>query len=139
MVSAGRNLWLCGEFTRAGGRPSAGLACWSGDPAELAALSAVPTASVGGNALLSPAWPNPFNPRTELAFTLPVAGRARLSLHDARGALVRTLVDGDLAAGMHRPTWDGTDEAGRPAASGAYFARLEAGGAVESVKLVLVR
>ncbi len=139
MVSAGRNLWLCGEFTRAGGRPSAGLACWSGDPAELAALSAVPTASVGGNALLSPAWPNPFNPRTELAFTLPVAGRARLSLHDARGALVRTLVDGDLAAGVHRPTWDGTDEAGRPAASGAYLARLEAGGAVESVKLVLVR
>lgn len=139
LISAGRNLWLCGPFTKVAGRLSAGLACWSGDPADLAALSGVPAAPGGGNALLRPAWPNPFNPRTELAFTLPTAGPARLRIHDARGAVVRTLVDGALAAGEHRPAWDGRDDAGREAPSGAYFARLEAGAAAETVKLVLVR
>ncbi len=139
LVSAGRNLWLCGSFTKVAGRPSAGLACWSGDPAFLAALSGVPASPGGGNALLRPAWPNPFNPRTELAFTLPTSGPVRLRVHDARGAVVRTLVDGALAAGEHRPTWDGHDDAGRAAPSGAYFARLEAGAVVETAKLVLVR
>lgn len=139
LFSVDRDLWLCGNFTRAGGRPSAGLARWRGDPAAMAAASGLPPAIDPRNVRLRPASPNPFNPRTELAFALPVAGRARLRIHDARGALVRTLVDDALAAGEHRPQWDGLDRAGRPMPSGAYFARLEAGGVVEAVKLVLVR
>lgn len=139
LASAGDNLWLCGSFRRAGGQVSSGLACWSGDPASLAAMSGVPAAPAPANAMLKPAWPNPFNPRTELAFTLPAPGHARLDIHDARGARIRQLVDEVLAAGEQRSTWDGLDEAGRPVPSGAYFARLEVGSTVETGKLVLVR
>jgi hypothetical protein len=139
MASSLDYLWISGGFERAGGRPSAGLACWTGDPAVLAAASAVPGLPGPANVLLRPASPNPFNPRTELSFTLPAAGRVRLDIHDVRGALVRRLVDDSLAAGEHRRDWDGRDDAGRPVPSGTYVARLESGPTVEAVKLVLVR
>ncbi|MBK7047102.1 MAG: hypothetical protein IPH48_11480 [bacterium] len=139
LASSGDNLWICGTFKQAGGRPSAGLACWSGNPAALAAASAVPALPGRANVLLRPASPNPFNPRTELSFSLPAAGQARLVIHDVRGARVRSLVDDSLAAGEHRVEWDGRDNAGRQVPSGTYVARLEAGPTVEAVKLVLVR
>jgi flagellar hook assembly protein FlgD len=68
-----------------------------------------------------------------------LSGQVRLSIHDARGARIRRLVDGVLAGGGHQSTWDGRDEAGRPVPSGSYFARLEVGSTVETGKLVLVR
>ena len=92
-----------------------------------------------GTAPAVAAAPNPFNPRTELVFSLPSAGRARLAVHAADGRLVRTLVAADLAAGEHRVVWRGRDDTGRALASGTYLLRLEtpAGAAVN--KLTLVR
>jgi hypothetical protein len=83
--------------------------------------------------------PNPFNPRTELRFGLTSAGHARLSIHRADGARVRTLVNGTLAGGEHAATWLGRDDAGRELASGTYLARLEAAGTTTVSKLALVR
>ncbi len=88
---------------------------------------------------LSPAAPNPFNPSTTLAFATPREGPATLRLYDVRGLLVRTLHDGVLPAGWHLLRWDGLDDAGRQAASGVYFARLEREGEVISRKLSLVK
>lgn len=84
--------------------------------------------------------PNPFNPRTVVSFEIRTAGPAELAVFDLRGRLVRTLAEGDLAAGRHEAVWDGTDQRGRALASGVYFARLrETGGAVATRKLMLVR
>jgi len=88
---------------------------------------------------LEPAIPNPFNPRTRLRFRLERAGPAHLGIHDVAGRRVRALLDGARDAGMHEVGWDGTDDAGRPVASGTYFARLRSGGETRSRKLVLVR
>jgi hypothetical protein len=85
------------------------------------------------------ASPNPFNPRTTLRFDLPQAGAARLAVYDLAGRLVRTLVDGSLPQGANEIAWDGRDEAGRPVGTGAYVARLEAGGAVATTRLALLR
>ncbi len=85
-------------------------------------------------------YPNPFNPRTTLRFSLPGAARVELEVHDLAGRLVRRLVAADLPAGDHQIVWDGKDEAGRAAASGQYVARLRAGeGATATRKLMLVR
>ncbi|MBN2172189.1 MAG: hypothetical protein JW819_12790 [Candidatus Krumholzibacteriota bacterium] len=73
-------------------------------------------------------YPNPFNPATTIRFTLAEAGLVRLSVLDPRGRLVRRLVDGPWPPGTHTVVWDGTDDAGRPVASGLYLYRLEAGG-----------
>jgi hypothetical protein len=64
----------------------------------------------------------------------------RLTLHDAAGRLVRTLVDGvTVTAGRHAVMWDGRDHAGRSVGSGVYVCRLEAAGEVRHSKLVLLR
>ena len=71
------------------------------------------------------AFPNPFNPSTNIAFELPQAGRATLRVYNIRGQVVRELLDGFQDSGMHRVTWDGRDNWGRAVASGLYFARLQ--------------
>jgi hypothetical protein len=139
LVSTGTSLWVCGDFTLAGGKPCVGLSRWDGDPAWLAALSGTPQELPPAARLSLSAWPNPFNPRIELSFALPVAGRLSLAVFDARGARVRRLLDGDFEAGGHHETWDGLDDAGRPLPSGLYVARLRAGGVAEAIKLTLVR
>lgn len=90
-------------------------------------------------ARLYPNQPNPFNPQTVIRFDLPQAGRVRLDVYDVRGALVRTLVDAELAAGSRQVTWDGRDDAGRNVSSGSYVARFAAVGLVASERMTLVR
>ncbi len=87
---------------------------------------------------LREASPNPFNPSTRIAFTLPAAGRAMLSVHDARGRRVSTLMDAELGAGDHTATWRGHGADGRRAPAGVYFARLEFAGETRVLKLALV-
>ncbi len=83
--------------------------------------------------------PNPFNPRTTLAFTLPAASRATLVVYALDGRRVRTLVAGWLAAGTHVAVWDGGDASGRTVASGTYVVRLAAGGVTASRMVVLLK
>ncbi|MHB8078645.1 MAG: FlgD immunoglobulin-like domain containing protein [Candidatus Krumholzibacteriia bacterium] len=89
-------------------------------------------------ALLNP-WPNPFNPRTTVAFTLARSGPARLTVYDAAGRLVAVLADGPCTAGRTELTWDGTDVRGHALASGTFLLRLEAEGTLATRRLTLVR
>ncbi len=68
--------------------------------------------------------PNPFNPSTTITFSLPDAGRTVLTIYNAGGQPVRTLVDAEVAGGMHHVEWDGRDSGGRAMASGVYICRL---------------
>jgi len=83
--------------------------------------------------------PNPFNPRTTVAFEIEGDGPAHLSVFDLRGALVRRLHRGELPAGRHEIVWDGLDDRGRSVASGVYFVRLEFDGRRDTRKAVLVK
>lgn len=85
------------------------------------------------------AQPNPFNPITELAYSVPTAGRVRLTVFDVRGRRLATLVDTDQAAGHHRVRWDARDHGGRPLSSGTYLAVLETGQQRLTSKLMLLR
>ncbi len=116
---------------------------WNIDDIEIWGLTAAPTDVAGGGVpprtRLLGNVPNPFNPLTEIRFELAAAGPARLTVHDLRGRLVRTLHDGALPAGPHAVLWDGRDESGRDTGSGTYLCRLEAGQTSEMKKMVLVR
>jgi len=83
--------------------------------------------------------PNPFNPRTTIAFELPSAGETRLAVYSASGRHVATLVEGTLDAGRHTVTWNGIDDAGRSVASGVYFFRLDSLGETRTGKGVLLK
>lgn len=89
--------------------------------------------------LLGAAYPNPFTRATAIQYDLQARAAVHLALFDVRGALVRTLVAGEsVAAGRHEVNWDGRDEAGRLAAAGVYFYRLETGRYAETRRLVRV-
>ncbi|HET9250709.1 MAG TPA: HYR domain-containing protein [Candidatus Eisenbacteria bacterium] len=83
--------------------------------------------------------PNPFNPVTTVRFALREAARATVQVYGVRGELVRTVVDGHLPAGQHTVTWDGTTRSGGRAASGVYYAVLEAGSYRSTVRMVMVK
>jgi hypothetical protein len=83
--------------------------------------------------------PNPFNPETDISYSIPVDGRMALSIYNVRGQKVKTLVESNQAAGYYTVHWDGTDEQGRKVASGIYFYRLQAGERTETKKMILMK
>ena len=88
---------------------------------------------------LTSVHPNPFNPRTTIAFDLATPGRAQIAIYNVRGELVRTLLDEARPVGRHEAVWDGLDRSGRQVASGSYFVRLTAGPVVMQKKLMLLK
>ena len=85
------------------------------------------------------AYPNPFNPAVTIHFELPRETRTTVRVHDARGALVKTLVDERLGAGPCTIRWDGTNSRGKAMPSGIYLLSVHAGETKASLKLVLMR
>jgi hypothetical protein len=71
--------------------------------------------------------PNPFWEGTEVMYQIPVSAPVRMRIFDVRGSGVRTLVAEEAEAGTHSVYWDGRDTYGRPAASGTYFLKMDAG------------
>jgi len=86
------------------------------------------------------AYPNPFNPRTEIRFELSEPAQVTLEIFDTAGRRVRTLEKGTrLGAGPQTKTWSGRDESGNMLAAGLYILRLEIGSVVEHRKLTLLK
>jgi glutamine cyclotransferase len=90
---------------------------------------------------LSQNRPNPFARTTGFVYTIPSGSvsSVRLTVHDATGRLVRTLVDRAQGPGTYNVAWDGTGRGGRPVASGVYFYRLQWNGKSETRHAVLLR
>jgi hypothetical protein len=88
---------------------------------------------------LLPAYPNPFNPRTNIRFALAEAGPAQLTVHDIAGRRVATLLDTHLTAGEHNLEWDGRGSGGEKLASGVYFINLTARGMRQSCRVTLLK
>ncbi len=87
-------------------------------------------------------FPNPFNPSTTIAFSIPEGAgetRVRLDIFNLRGQLVRTLADGLLEPGEHRVQWDGIDTGGHRVASGVYFYRLTSREFTATRKMVILK
>jgi hypothetical protein len=88
---------------------------------------------------LRAAHPNPFVGQTTLSFEMPAVADCELAIYSVDGRLVRTLIDGVVAAGPSEVRWDGMDERGFRVGSGLYFVRLTAGDEVRRGKLVALR
>ena len=84
-------------------------------------------------------FPNPFNASTTIAFQLGLPSQVELAIYSISGQRVRTLISGSLPAGHHRLQWDGRNDRGEPAASGAYLYQLSAGDFVATRQLMLLK
>jgi hypothetical protein len=79
-------------------------------------------------------YPNPFNPTTNIKFSIPQASHVKLTIYDAVGREVETLVNNQLVAGTHTIEWSGKN-----IASGVYLYRIEANNFVKVNKMLLVK
>jgi hypothetical protein len=79
-------------------------------------------------------FPNPFNPVTSIRFDLPEDAPVTLTVFDLLGRVVAEVAQGRFAAGRHEVRFDA---ASLP--SGVYLYRVEAGGRVETRRLVLLK
>ena len=86
-------------------------------------------------------YPNPFNPFTQIEYNLAATGHVRLSVFNAAGQRIRTLVDGVEGPGLYLRGWDGRDDNGALTGSGVYVYRLQLpeAGVTESKKMILAR
>jgi aminopeptidase N len=90
-------------------------------------------------------FPNPFHlylesgtKFTTIGYQTTQTGQVRVQVFNLLGQLVKTLVDSREAPGYHVARWDGTDETGKPVASGVYFAELKTDFYRETKKLLLL-
>jgi hypothetical protein len=91
---------------------------------------------------LQPAYPNPFNPSTTLAYRIDGEGErhVRLRILDLHGRVLRTLVDGSReGAREHESVWDGRDATGRTLVSGNYLVELTIDGQSQSRIITLLK
>ncbi len=83
--------------------------------------------------------PNPFNPRTEIKFSVPSDQDVSLRIYNVEGRLVRTLLQGRQIAGTHSVMWSGQNDQGGMVASGLYFYRLNTDSGVLTRKMTLLK
>jgi hypothetical protein len=87
---------------------------------------------------LSQNFPNPFNPSTSFALSLPEASDYSIRVFNITGQLVKSY-SGHLEAGVHTIVWDGRNEQGSSVASGVYFYKAEASGFAETRKMMMLK
>ena len=92
-----------------------------------------------GQYILSQNHPNPFNPTTQISFSLPEVSDVILDIYNITGQKVAALVNGTLEAGEHSIEWDSRDQSGRPVASGIYLYRITAGDFTDTKKMILMK
>ena len=83
---------------------------------------------------LAELYPNPFNPSTQVNFSLPVESHVELAAYDLRGHKVAMIFEGSQTVGTHSYTWNASS-----LPSGVYYIRLQAGDMVTSQKALLIK
>jgi len=84
-------------------------------------------------------YPNPFNPETTINFYISQDDNIQLSVYNIRGQKVKDIYTGQLNAGKHSVSWNGTDNNNRSVASGVYFYRLSTSHGNETRRMVLMK
>lgn len=85
------------------------------------------------------AFPNPFNPSTNLRYSMKEAGTARLDIYNSKGQLMKTYSASHGQAGYYQMNWDGRDINGQLASTGVYFYRMTSGNYSSTKKMVLAK
>ena len=83
---------------------------------------------------ISDAYPNPFNPTTQMSLTLNTAADVSVKVFNMNGQLVDVIADWQMSSGTYSFTWNGTN-----ASSGIYFIKTEVGREVHNQKIMLIK
>ena len=80
------------------------------------------------------AYPNPFNPTTQLTLDLNIDANVSVKVYNTMGQLVDVIAEGQMTSGSYTLTWNGTN-----VASGVYLVQTEVGSEVHSQKIMLIK
>ena len=83
---------------------------------------------------LSLNYPNPFNAKTVIGFTLPEASKVRIDIYDLLGRKIETLCDKVLPAGHNQITWHADSQP-----SGIYFYKVQTGDFSQTREMLLLK
>jgi len=83
---------------------------------------------------ISPAYPNPFNPVTNVSYSIPDDGTVNVSIYDVSGRMIETLTSGFLNAGSYSVEWDAELQP-----SGMYFLKVQYNNELRTEKIMLVK
>lgn len=84
-------------------------------------------------------YPNPFNPETNISFSIPWSSNVELEVYNIIGKKVKTLASGYMKQGEHVVKWNGKDEAGKPVSSGVYLCQLKTLGIKKVHRITLMK
>ena len=85
-------------------------------------------------------FPNPFNPATQIRFSIGGKENIKLIIYDVMGRQVRTILNGEVySPGFHVVNWNGIDDKGQKAPTGMYIYRIKAGDFIADKKMLLVK
>ena len=95
--------------------------------------------SVPQNFLISPNYPNPFNPSTSIDIETATSGKLLVSIYDISGRLINTLLNKNTNAGYYSVRWNGQSLNGEVMPTGIYFVQVESGGDLGIRKIMLIK
>ncbi|MCK9164898.1 MAG: choice-of-anchor D domain-containing protein [Candidatus Cloacimonas sp.] len=85
------------------------------------------------------AFPNPFNPNTNIRYSLKEAGKVNIEIYNMKGQRIKAYHQEHNAPGYYQVSWDGRDENGRVVSSGIYLYRLTTGKYTAAKKMILAK
>jgi len=88
---------------------------------------------------LFPAYPNPFNPSTNINYSIPAESHVSINIYDELGRLVTTLVNEVEEPGSYSVTWNGRNNNHEKIAAGIYIYSMKAGKYIETRKMILLK
>ena len=88
---------------------------------------------------LLPNYPNPFNPFTNINYSIIKDSKVVLEVYDLLGTKVKTLVSENKPIGFHNTKWDGKDNFGNLVSAGIYIYRIKAGDFIQSKKMIYMK
>jgi len=85
------------------------------------------------------AYPNPFNPSTTIAYSIPNSAEVKIEIFDLLGRRIWFNNEGEKFAGTYELNWNGSNSSGYSVGSGIYLLRLQANQMFKSIKIMLLK
>lgn len=83
--------------------------------------------------------PNPFSQSTQIQWQIPMTGNVQISVYNAAGQIVKTLVNGRYAPGYYAINWNRTNDLNQRVSSGIYFYEMKSDNYVARRKMIITQ
>ncbi len=111
-----------------------------GDPNDFPPVTSVDElAEIPNNYQLGNNYPNPFNPTTNITFSIPENSNVLMEVYNTLGEKVRTLVNENYSSGSYTTLWNGRDDFGFEVNSGVYIYRMVTNNFVDTKRMILMK